>query len=228
MPDIVVDCPHCGHALHLPTEYLGRVVSCLECEAPFRAPVKDGDGYTQPIALAKSRGVPAKLFIPLVGLLVLGVMGLVLNGYFLANPKASEDYVRSTLSGLIAQDPPEKAEWKIADAKKKPDAAELARRQEISDDFRRDARAKLDRQLDENMPDSTRLRYFGLATSGLTFLGGLAFLLRRGYAIAFLGCVGATLNSPDMGCCLVGGIVAIWGVLALISDEGRRYFRRAA
>jgi len=226
MPQI--RCPHCHHALALPDDYLGRIVSCLECLSPFRAPVKDGDGYTAPIPLPHSRGVPAKLFIPLLGLLILGVVGLALNSYLLLDPQASADFTRNTLSALIDKEPPEKAEWKAADSKKKPDMAELERRQRVGEEFRRTAQARLDRQLTENMPDSTRLRYFGLATSGLAFLGGVAFLLRRGYWLGYLGCLGVALNSPDLGCCLVGVIVAIWGMMALISDEGRRYFGRAA
>ena len=76
-----------------------------------------------------------------------------------------------------------------------------------------------------------RRRLRDLSGGEVGLVGGLrrasdAFLVRRGYGLAFLGCFAAAFNSPDLGCCFIGGIVAIWGVLALISDEGRRYFGR--
>lgn len=222
MPDLIIRCPHCRHALHLPEDYLGKVVSCLECQAPFRAPVRDGDMLTEPVALARSRGVPARIFIPLAGMLMLGVAGLALNAYLLFEPGASAAFARATLENMITEDaPPEAKEWK----NKPADEVEQKRRDEVMEKFRRDQQDKLDK-LAANLPDDRPLRWYGLITSGLCFLGGLAFLVRRGYVLGFLGCAAAAIASPDIGCCFFGIIIGIWGLLALVSDEGRRYFRR--
>lgn len=227
MPDsLIIRCPHCNHALRLPADFLGRTVTCLECKHPFRAPVKDGDALTPPVPLAPSRTVPARLFIPLFGLLVLGTTGLSLNAYLLSNPAAAKAYARSAFESLMVGDPPEKAEWKQADAKQPPDDEELKRRAAIMERHRNTQMAQIDKALAE-MPEGRGLRWFGLVSSILVLLGGFAFLFRRFYALAFLGSFAAAILSPDLGCCFFGVIIAIWGFMALISDEGRRYFRIA-
>ncbi|CAN5483900.1 hypothetical protein BH11PLA2_BH11PLA2_34050 [soil metagenome] len=224
MPDpILIRCPHCQKPVNLPEDYLGKVVSCLECLAPFRAPVRDGDTLTEPQPIAKSRGVPAKLFIPLFGMLLLGTAGLLVNGFLLSDRAAADSLTRKTVESLMDLDPPEKKEWKEADKIKKPNMDELQRRQDVSDNYRKE----MNRKIDENIalvPEAVKVRYFGLVTSGLVLLGGLSFLVHRGYPLAFLGCAASVVMSPDLGCCFPGLILAIWGVLALISDEGRRYF----
>ena len=182
---------------------------------------------TLPIALTPARGVPARFFVPVFGLLLLGVAGVAVNAYLMADPAATRQYQKNVLDFLATKEPPEAKDWKAADAKKKPDEAELKRREDVSEAFRREQQKKLD-DLTAKLPPSNAIRIFGLAASTLTLLGGLAFLVRRGYPLAFLGCFAAALNSPDLGCCFVGGIVAIWGLLALISEEGRRYFGRVS
>jgi hypothetical protein len=230
---IVIACPHCKHLLHLPEDYLGRVVSCLECKSPFRAPVRDGGALTEPVPMRKARGVPAKLFIPLVGLLVLGFSGVILNGYLYyiteKDPEAAKAFVKASLSNLFENEPPEATEWKEADGKGlKPSEEEAKRREAVREAFAAEQNRKVDQMLSQYQPNLGPPRIAGLVASGLTLLGGLAFLVHRGYWLAFLGCAAAVVNSPDLGCCFVGIIVAIWGVLALISDEGRRYFGRMA
>lgn len=225
---LVIHCPHCRHLLHLPEEYLGRVVTCLECKMPFRGPVRNEGVLTEPVPLRRARGVPARLFIPLCGLLILGISGVALNGYLYyitqQDPEAAKAFVRASLSNLFVKDPPEAAGWKDADAKKKPNEAEIQRREDLKKAFQADQNRKLDDMMAQYQPNLGPMRFVGLATSAITLLGGLAFLLRTGYWLAFAGCASAVVNSPDLGCCFVGVIVAIWGVLALISDEGRRYF----
>lgn len=229
MPDpLVLRCPHCQHLLHLPEEYLGKIVSCLECKQPFRAPIREHGVLTQPQALPKARGVPARFFIPVFGLLLLGTAGTAVNAYFLADNDAAKQYVNSTLDNLFTKEPPEAKDWKAADAnaKTKPDEAELKRREEVGEKFRREQHKKLE-ALTDSVPMSKGWRVAGLVTSLFTLLGGVAFLVRRGYMIALVGCIAAAVNSPYLGCCFIGGIVAIWSIMALISEEGRQYFGRS-
>jgi hypothetical protein len=42
-----------------------------------------------------------------------------------------------------------------------------------------------------------------------------------------LGCFAAALNVNELGCCFPGALAGIWGILMLVRDEGRRYFRIA-
>jgi hypothetical protein len=165
--------------------------------------------------------------VPVFGLLLLGVAGVAVNAYFITYPAAAQEYYKNALDFLVTKEPPEAKEWKAADAaqNRKPDDAELKRREEVSEAFRREQQKKLD-DAAASLPPATVLRSFSLAASTLTLLGGLAFLVRRGYVLAFLGCAAAVINSPDLGCCFVGVIVAAWGLMALISEEGRRYFGR--
>ena len=58
----------------------------------------------------------------------------------------------------------------------------------------------------------------------LTALGALLMLMRRGYLVALVGCI-AALNPVNVPCCLLQVPFGIWGLIALLSDSGRRAFR---
>jgi hypothetical protein len=218
-------CPHCNHALAVPEDWLGRVVTCLECQRPFRAPVRDGESLTAAVPLTPARTVPAKMFVPLYGLLLLGLSGSVINAFLLSDSDARAKVTRGTLDNLFADSPAEAKDWKAADRTKAPGDDELRRREIVMDAFQRERERSMT-EMAAKWPDSKPYRIAGLAASMLTTFGGFAFLLRRGYIVAFIGCLAAAFNSPDLGCCFAGAIVAAWGFLALISEEGRRYFGR--
>jgi len=52
---------------------------------------------------------------------------------------------------------------------------------------------------------------------------GVSMLLRKNYRLAQLGCALAGLNLPHL-CCVPGAIFGLWGLLMLMSDEGRDHF----
>jgi hypothetical protein len=228
MPDpVVVRCPTCRHLVNIPEDYLGRVVTCLECHTPFTAPVRDGDRLTEPVARPR-RGLPPAVVVPLVGLLLLGAAGLAVNGYLYhalgTDPEAGKALARGALRALAAERPadeptpagltPEQAkEWK----------ADRQRR------FQDDQERRIEEQAAEWAPSLQARRPVRLAFAAVSlgvFAGGLAFALRRFYPLAFVGCGLAAINSPDLGCCFPGAVVGVWGFFVLISDGGRRYFRK--
>jgi hypothetical protein len=226
MPDShVIRCPHCSHRVELPAEWLGQVVSCLECTKAFRAPVLDSNTLTAPQVIARTGRVPVIMVIPLFGLLTLGVAGLAINGYLLHDPKAAVSVKRGIAEQLFAEEPPEVKEWKAADKKRPPDDAEMRRRAAVVDAFQRDRRQGIDRAVDD-WPEAKGFRYGGLAASAVMLVGGFAILIRRGYVLAFIGSFASLANAPDLGCCFLGLILAPWGLMALIGNDGRRYFRR--
>lgn len=227
MPDsLLTRCPHCNHALNLPEEFLGQVVSCLECRSPFRAPVRDGEGLTAPEKLPRPSRIPARLFIPTFGLMLLGFGGLFINGYLAAwmtaDPGAAVKFAEANLFFMLETDPPA--------AKDKDGKAEKLTPEE--DKKRRDEMAEKQQQLTKDAAAQvsaagmirTRIA-FALVSLGVV-AGGFCFALKRGYYFCFFACLLSALNSPDIGCCFVGVVVGIWGFMVLISDEGRKYFGR--
>jgi hypothetical protein len=223
---LLTRCPHCQHALNLPEAYLGQVVSCLECHAPFRAPVRAGDGLTAPEPLPKPTRIPARLFVPTFGLLLLGFAGLFINGYLAVwmngDPEAAGKFAEANLFFMLETDPPP-AKTKDGQAEKLPPEEEKKRREENADKQQRlakDAAARV------SAPGMIRIRIAFAAVSLGVVAGGFCIALRRGYWYCFVACALVSVNSPDIGCCFVGIVVGIWGFMALISDEGRRHFGR--
>jgi hypothetical protein len=235
MPDpLLIRCPHCNHALNLPEDFLGRVVTCLECKSPFRAPVRAGDGLTEPEKLPRPSRIPVRLFVPTFGLLLLGFAGLFVNGYlavwFHADPKAAARFAEANFFFMLETDPP---------AEKQPDKPAKAtedekKRLEEEDRKRREAMAERQAQLAKDAAGTVsvegmkRVRIIFAAVSLGVVVGGFCFALRKGYYFCFLACLLAAVNSPDVGCCFLGVVVGVWGFMALISDDGRRYFGRAS
>lgn len=227
MPDLLLTrCPHCRHALQLPESYLGQIVSCLECHAPFRAPVRENGGLSEPIALPKPTRIPAKLFVPTFGFLLLGFAALFINVYLAVwmsqEPEAAGKFAEANLFFMLETDPPAskskdgKVE-KVSPEEEKKRRDELATKQQ---QLAKDAAARV------SATGMIRIRIaFAIASLGVV-AGGFCLALRRGYWFCFLSCALAAVNSPDIGCCFVGVVVGIWGFMALISDEGRKHFGR--
>lgn len=225
MPEsLVIRCPHCNHALNLPEEFLGQVVTCLECRAPFRAPVREAGGLSAPTPLPKPSRIPARLFAPTFGLMLLGFAGLFVNLYlawwFHADPKAAARFAEANLLFMMEPDPPAD---KAKDGKKLSDEEERQRREQ---------HAERQQQLAKDAAGGVsveRMKLIRLAFAAVSLgvlVGGLCFAFRRGYYFCHAACVLAALNSPDIGCCFVGVVIGVWGFMALISDDGQRYFGR--
>jgi hypothetical protein len=208
----VISCPACNHLLRVPLDWLGQSVQCPECKAMFRAPVREGDGFTKPELISRAPSAapaPRKrldplLLLPAFGLLFCGVAGVIVNGMqtykFLADPAGSKQTIKDLLTHLRG------AGFGAEDAQ--------------------EDRERLD---DERAEKTTRiLRWVHpvfTGVSALVFLGGLSIALRWNLRLAQVGCVAAALNVPQL-CCVPGSIAGLWGLVMLHSDEGRAHFAR--
>jgi hypothetical protein len=207
----VVSCPACKHLLRVPADWLGQTVQCPECKATFTAPTRAGDALTDPVLIsapAPVRVAPARpkrdlmLMLPAFGLMLVGVVSLIINGYmggrFLLDPAfasatARQQILMTRQMGFGAEDPEED-------------------------------RARLD---EERAAEAVKWLRVGLpafaVVGAVIFVGGVAMVRRKGYRLAQVACVLAALNLPNL-CCLPGAIFGLWGMLMLMSDEGREHF----
>ncbi|MDB5313089.1 MAG: hypothetical protein JWO38_7291 [Gemmataceae bacterium] len=212
----VISCPACKHLLRVPAEWLGQTVQCPECKATFRAPVRDGDKLTDPVLIAgpaAATPAPARprtdplLTLPAFGLMLVGIVSLIANGVlfgrFVTSPDGGKDWVKNQLPAIrqMGLVPPE------AQTDKEKENKEAADEQAAAD-------------------LAPKLRWVWLAAAaagGVVFAGGLAIVRRKNYRLAQFGCVLAAVNVPHL-CCVPGAIFGLWGLLMLMSDEGREHF----
>lgn len=212
----VISCPACKHLVRVPADWLGQPVQCPECKATFTAPVRAGDVLTDPVLLtAPAGGAPAParakadvlLTLPAFGLMLVGVAALLANGVlfvkFVTSPDGGKDWLRTQMPvvkqmGALPADP---------DADK----------------------AKQEREEEEAVADlAPKLRWAWLAAAAagaVTFAGGLSIVRRTSYKLAQLGCVLAAVNLPHL-CCVPGAAFGLWGLLMLMTDEGREHFQK--
>jgi hypothetical protein len=201
----VISCPACRHLLRVPADWLGQTVQCPECRATFRAPVRDGDRLTDPelIAGPPATAAPARkppdaaLWLPAFGLMLVGVISLVVHPISLV---------------VIAQDPDG------FEAAKKQQAEGLAKK--IGQDPQAVANSPFIR-----WQTDAALTTWGVLCGAVSFLGGLGIVLRRWRRLAQVGCVTAMLNVAGC-CCVPGAAFGVWGLLMLMSEEGRSHFVR--
>jgi hypothetical protein len=209
----VISCPACKHLVRVPADWLGQTVQCPECQAKFTAPVRDGDRLTDPVLLSAPPAVnpPAArprldpfLLLPAWGLMLVGAAGAGVNGVksweYLTRPGAAERDIgglteRARRGGYVRDGPEDPDERERFDAARAADYARAIR---------------------------VLVPVFA-AVSGVVFLGGLAMARRRGYRLAQLGCVLAAVNVAN-GCCVPGAVFGLWGLLMLMSEEGRAHF----
>lgn len=209
----VISCPACKHLVRVPLDWLGTQVQCPECKALFRAPVRvDGvltgtELLARPDAPAapKPRVRPdAMLLLPAFGLLLCGVIGTLVNGYFLffvfSNPAGAKEWAGKQVAatrklGVGAGGAPEK-------------------------------QAEMDAQeTDQLLRWHERILPLSVIASPVVLLGGLSIVFRWNHRLAQVACVLAAVNIAN-GCCLPGAIAGLWGLLMLNSDEGRAHFER--
>jgi hypothetical protein len=207
----VIACPACRHALRVPTDWLGQPVQCPECQAKFRAPVRDGDRLTDPVLIAgppaAAPAPPARrsgslLTFPAFGLMLVGAAAMIANGVlfvrFVTGPDGGREWLKNQLPAIR----------QAGFGRAGPDA----------DPAEQDERAAA-----EIAPRLFWVWPLATAAGALTFAGGLAMLRRKGYRLAQVGCVAAAVNAPHL-CCVPGALFGFWGLVMLMSDEGREAF----
>jgi hypothetical protein len=211
----VITCPACRHLVRVPVDWLGQTVQCPECKATFKAPIKVDGRLTEaelisrptPAAPKPAKRLDYMLLLPAFGLMFLGVVGSIVNGYHVSGlygpdggvgwVKTEAEKIRPVLSAAEAQNPgpPE-------------------------------AQAQQDEEIERRL--RSFFRWFiplSFLESLIVFLGGLSITLRWNYRLAQLGCVLAMINIAN-GCCLPGVIAGLWGMLMLNSEEARGHFGR--
>jgi hypothetical protein len=226
MPDpVVIRCPDCHHLVAVPEDFLGKVVTCLECRAAFTAPARDGDALTAPKLIRPGRRkVPAFVFVPMLGLLLLGTAGVMVNGYlyftFRNDPEAAKDFAAWGYRQMSKERPDDEPK-----AKGPLPEEEARRREERAKEFQAGQERRVEESAAAAAPFVGPVQGpFALVSLGV-LAGGVAFAARRGYWLAFAGCLLAVVNVNHM-CCVPGAVAGVWGFFALISEEGRRHFGR--
>lgn len=204
----VISCPACRHLVRVPADWLGTAVQCPECKAAFTAPVRDGDRLTDAQLLTKpdapaaspSRKSDPLLMLPAFGLMLVGFASLIANGYLFAHFLASADGGRGWVKNQM------------------PALKQMGVKAEGEDDAQ-----MADRVANELAP---KFRWVWLAAAlvgGVEVAAGVSMLRRKHYRLAQVGCALAGLNLPHL-CCVPGAIFGLWGLLMLMSDEGREHF----
>lgn len=200
----VISCPACRHLLRVPAEWLGQTVQCPECKATFTAPTRVGDRLTDPVLVsAPPPAAPAVprpradwvLMLPAFGLMLVGAASAVVNVW---------NTVRYATDPAAA----ERDIFHILERLQKEPEGGNTREQEAA-----------------GLAPKIRVMVLTFTVvGGLVFYGGLAIVRRRHYRMAQLGCILAAVNVAN-GCCVPGAVFGLWGLLMLMSDEGREHFR---
>ena len=216
MADDLIHCPACGFQLRLPTELYGTPVECPQCHARFTAPApaarpaadrpppgREYDAGARSVPDGNERNRPtsgAGLTAPALCLLVTSLLGILVNGYM-------------AMVFVEAKNKPNEYNQAIEDAiKQQPNLQppQQAQFREGANWFRDNGTAP-----------------FGvlLALNLVTALGAVQMLRRRTYGLALLGCIFA-LNPVNFGCCFVVQVpFGLWGLIALLTGDGRAAFR---
>jgi hypothetical protein len=215
MADDLIHCPSCGFQLRLPTELYGTAVECPQCHARFTAPAPTaqpaadrpppGREYdanapvVAPIDYAPPAGNPVAA--PAVALLVVSLLGVI-----------------SDLLGIgwakLAKDNPQVFQQ------------QLQRQLEADPNLTPQDRQQMEKMLSlENVTHFLNLDCgISLALNLVTALATVQMLRRRTYALAVLGCVLA-LNPANVPMCALQVPFGIWGLIVLLTENGRRAFR---
>ena len=228
MSEFVITCPTpaCGKPLKLPAAAVGKPLACPHCRTPLRVTLgADGtpSSVTAPGGLMR---VPRLLLVPGFALLILGVAGGFVNGYIAAdcfwNPGAetvhANRYVREfhNLDKQLNFNKPRKKDDEASDHELFMAAAGGG------------AGATVLIAVEDAMTEAwaTRMKSVHTAstvTSLLAALSGWCILRGRGYWVALFGCV-AAMTTVGQACCIPGTIAGLWGILALVRDDGRAHF----
>lgn len=207
MPETeVIACPACKHVVRIPADWLGQTVQCPECKATFTAPKREGDSLGEAVLLSPSesdgskptarRPVDGALWIPAFALMLLGIVSLVVNTLTIAE---------------IVRDPAKFEE------QKKAQAAEMAKQ------LGQDAKEVGEENPGTRWPVLLGVLIWSVLCGGMSFAGGLAMVLQKGYRVAQIGSALAILNFAGF-CCVPGLFVGMWSLSLLRTPEGREHF----
>ncbi|HEX4610974.1 MAG TPA: hypothetical protein VH092_22480 [Urbifossiella sp.] len=204
MPDPITEviaCPACRHTVRVPTDWLGQTVQCPECRAAFTAPVRQNGRLTDPVLLSAPAAAPAarrdgpSALAPGIGLVLVGIASLVLNGMmfaqFLGGADAGKEWLKERLptvrrAGLLP-----------------PDAGDPAADDKVAAEF---------------APKVFWVWPLAMALAALTTAGGVSLVRGRNPRLARLGCAAAAVNLPG-GCCFPGAGLGLWGLYRLHGDD---------
>ncbi len=223
--DHVIACPGCKQPLRLPTDALGKTGHCPHCRAAFRVAA---DGTPQLVAPSRfTLNLPRPLLVPAYGLLMLGLAGVLVNGYlsvlFATRPGFDVEFARGRvfevrsaeeMSGSMRPAEWEYDKYAAVGGVAAAEAAGVAEKDRRSEELAQSWAAGM-----------RPLHLVSVAVSAVSFLGGVAILRGRWLWLAFLGCAAAILNVNHL-CCLPGAVAGVWGILALSRDDVRTHFRR--
>lgn len=224
---MILACPACQWKLEIPAQTRdGQKGRCSGCGTGFYLKL-DRSGNTSP---KLQRSLPPMLFGPALGLLILGICGMAVNGYlallFLLKPGADFEYSRNQLVQL-----------------RTIQAGSLGKKPELDDNpyafitfgaITGPSAALMDGPLQEVVETPLAkvwaarmlpLQATFTLVSAVVLLGGLLILRGQGYYFIFLCCFAAMLNFNHL-CCIPGAIVGIWGIVMLARDDMRPYFQR--
>jgi hypothetical protein len=173
--------------------------------------------------------MPRQLVYPAFLLLMLGLAGVLVNGYltgqFLLVPGSDREFARgrvrevrlARIQAELGKKPAE--DWEHAPQAAVGGVAAAAATAETADEL-------ADEQLAASWAPGMVPVHVASTILSLVVLAGAGCMIRgRLYPLALAGCVAALLNVNHL-CCIPGAVAGIWGILALARDEGRAYFRR--
>lgn len=224
MSELIIHCPACQRPLRVGSHALGQRGRCSHCHANFSIPRLPDGSAGAPVLRSTIR---RSLIIPAVGLLLLGLAGLLVNGYlatlFYFQPGSDVAYARTQLVQLrqmqkLSQYKPLEQDWEHGPRASVAGVPMAAYTAQIAEDL-------ADEPVAQSWAPSLLPVQLGSAVlSLLVFLGGLSIIRGKFYAYALLSCVLAVLNINHL-CCIPGVIVGIWGIVMLARDDVRLHFR---
>lgn len=202
-------CPNCGIALMIPAEFRGRVIRCLDCRVDFQS---RADGSVSPL---NRLSYPPKILVPMVMLILLGAMGVFVNGFYALSFRQSAGAIVAYTESTIAQMNAANFLNQTKDKNKDP----LPNRELPPEERRR----QIIKYAEEHRDSLVRTMVIFASLSVIVLLGGISFAYGRWTWLAGLGCLAAIANL-NHGCCFPGVVAGIWGLMAILSDVGQRHF----
>jgi hypothetical protein len=245
MPELLITCPNlaCSQPLKLPSEAVGQPLSCPHCRSALRVELTPEGTLASVTLAAAGWRVPRQFFVPGLALLMVGLTAILMNGYLAWQCRADAafalEYARNRAHDLrngeelnfnSNEEKPDDDE-KTKERKKRKREAKEATSDELFGALAGSAAAySVPANADERTaqlwaPWIYPSRFVGMALGAISAVGGYCMLRGRGYLVAFAGCIAAAVNVNELACCVPGAIAGFWGILMLVRDDGRRYFR---
>jgi hypothetical protein len=224
MPQYIIRCPACLLPISVDSAMIGSRGRCSDCHAQFVLNAA-ADGSPTPKQLST---YPKMLIIPTVGLLLLGISGLVVNGYlallFWLKPGEDLAYSRAQLVQLrtmraLSHGSKPDPDWEHSARAAMSGVAAAAYTARIAEDIADEPVAQI------WAPNMLRIQTVFVFVSLFVLLGGILVLRGKLYYLTFVCCLAAMLNFNHL-CCIPGAIVGIWGIVMLARDDIRSHFGR--